>query len=647
LFFVLSGYLITGLLVDKGVHGSRVTLSKFYAQRTRRLMPALALMLIAVGVAVHFWEPSWQWSTRRGDLISTLFYYANWHFIASDQSYFEQFGSVSPLRHVWSLAIEEQFYLVWPLLVALAARWLAGGHRWRRVAVAAGLVGGTVSSAVTMVAVYDPAIPTRAYVGTDARAQQVLIGALLALAVRQAAARRAMYAERAAAWMAFAAVAATVALMLTVSDKGGFYFHGGATLAALVFAVLIWTVETAPAAVVARAFSWWPLRATGRISYGLYLWHWPVILFLPETLLAGLPALPVRIAATLVLAVGSYHLVEAPIRRGRPSFAVATPRRVAFAAATALAGCATVSVLATGGRAVPGELQTGELAAGTSTVQQEHPTPANRLPIPAPAARTGPVVVTTGCGPDDLVCERVHVEPGQPVFAVIGDSVARSLDAGMIDMAMRAGWGYVLAARIGCGVAGLVTFLGPQPTEASYACQRDVPPRIRRALDAYHPQLVIAFSRWEAVPHVLPDGTVVQAPTDRWAADVHDGLVSLARTVTGAGARLALVGTIPLIYSDAECRRRGPDAEGCIRRPDPLTDAHNRVIRTAAADVPNTDFVGMLDAICPADRCDPVVDGVAPLYDGVHFSPAGARWFTTKLESRLRKKCLLEACPPR
>src|SRR4051794_13680345 len=240
LFFVLSGYLITGLLLDEYDRRGRIGLPAFYARRVRRLMPALLLVLLAVGAAGRVLEPPWSWSGRRGDLLATLFYYANWHFIATDQSYFAEFTAQSPLRHAWSLAIEEQFYLVWPLLMVVLLRY---ARRWLPALVAA----GAAASAIAMVALYSPAGPTRAYAGTDARAQQLLIGALLAIV--------ALPHRPWAARLGLPALLAGGVLAVTVHDDGRFYYHGGATVVAVVGGVLLCAADQSPASVVSRLLS--------------------------------------------------------------------------------------------------------------------------------------------------------------------------------------------------------------------------------------------------------------------------------------------------------------------------------------------------------------------------------------------------------
>src|SRR2546429_6663696 len=176
-FFVLSGFLITSLLVGEWARHGGISFAGFWARRARRLLPALLLVLLAVAAFAVLEAPADQLDGLRGDGLATLFYGANWRFIASGQSYFNLFTEASPLRHMWSLAIEEQFYLVWPLITFVCLR-LARGRHWLL-----GLVcgAGAGASVATMAVLYDPSDPSRAYYGTDSRAHLLLIGAGLAL----------------------------------------------------------------------------------------------------------------------------------------------------------------------------------------------------------------------------------------------------------------------------------------------------------------------------------------------------------------------------------------------------------------------------------------------------------------------------------
>src|SRR5580700_4188922 len=179
-FFVLSGFLITLLLMKEWARSGTIRLRHFWARRARRLLPALFILLAAIGLYIVYFAPSGSQSALRGDALSTLLYFANWHQIFTGQSYFAQVaaGSApSPLLHTWTLAIEEQFYLVWPILAVVILK--VSRSRWVLLAVA---VAGTLASAIEMAVLFHPHMdPSRIYWGTDTRAQDLLTGAVLGI----------------------------------------------------------------------------------------------------------------------------------------------------------------------------------------------------------------------------------------------------------------------------------------------------------------------------------------------------------------------------------------------------------------------------------------------------------------------------------
>jgi peptidoglycan/LPS O-acetylase OafA/YrhL len=187
-FFVLSGYLISSLLLSEWARRGRIDLRAFWARRARRLLPAVFLLLLALAAYAAIAAPADQLDRLRGDALATLLYVQNWWLILQGQSYFDLYAAPSPLRHAWSLAIEEQFYLLWPLVVFAALR---GRGESRRPILLTCLLG-TFASAAWMWACFDPVDPSRAYYGTGARAQTLLVGALLAVALegRDGIARR-------------------------------------------------------------------------------------------------------------------------------------------------------------------------------------------------------------------------------------------------------------------------------------------------------------------------------------------------------------------------------------------------------------------------------------------------------------------------
>ena len=361
LFFMLSGYLITSLLVVERRTRGGIALGRVLGPPGRRLLPALIVMLAGVAVC---WRPDRRRRppAYRGDALATLGYVANWERMLAAVSYWDIFARPSPLDHTWSLAIEEQFYLVWPL-VALV---VLGGWRLRRrpmPARAGGPVAGTDAGNGPARSTAPTAAQPGPIEGAPARAARTGRWPGVARRARTAvvagrhqpgllrnrrpprpdpprggrgdgdgpawpARRAAVVALDAVAAIALAGMAAA---MLVVDGQGAYYRGGLAafTVAALVVMV---AVTGGPPGRVGRALSWSPLAALGVISYGVYLWHWPVIVYLtPERLgVRRSVAQAVCVVVTLALAVGSYRLVERPIRRG----ALSGRRAIGVAAAS-------------------------------------------------------------------------------------------------------------------------------------------------------------------------------------------------------------------------------------------------------------------------------------------------------------------------
>jgi peptidoglycan/LPS O-acetylase OafA/YrhL len=311
LFFALSGYLITDLLLREIAATGAVSLVAFWGRRIRRLLPALAVMLAVVTLLV--------WAAGPPDLVRTTLSdgpwvqanLINWHLLAESAGYWDRFGADRVFGHLWSIAVEEQFYLVWPVLVLVVARW--GRRVEGRVALVAILVSAV--SLILMVALVDAADPTRVYTGTDTRAFSLLLGAAVATRpVRDALART--VGGRAGGVLALLAVGMGAAWSLVDGVKSVWLFTGGLFLHSLAGALLVGLCVQGPHTVVARALSWRPLRWLGLISYSVYLWHWPIIVLLsPErTGLDGWVRTLVVYAASIGLAALSKYLVEDPIR---------------------------------------------------------------------------------------------------------------------------------------------------------------------------------------------------------------------------------------------------------------------------------------------------------------------------------------------
>jgi peptidoglycan/LPS O-acetylase OafA/YrhL len=384
LFFVLSGFLITSLLVAERAGTGGIALGRFWARRARRLLPALFVVLLAVAFLIVTLTPAGDRPTFRGEALATLGYAANWQAMLDETGYWDMFLQPSPLDHMWSLAIEEQFYVAWPLVVAgLFA--LAGRRRWSgtRVVAGASLAGAAVSFAV-LATVYSPLDTNRAYYGTDSRVGPTLLGAALAAVSAERLRARAGGVEaprRPGLLPAVGVVAGAVMAWAVVAldGTGPAYYRGGLVAFALASVALVHVVTSGGAGWTGRVLSVGPLRVLGLISYGVYLWHWPVIVYMtPERMnIAGWALDGLRIGATLAAAAVSYVVVEQPIRRGALRGPMVRASLVGAIAATAVA----VLVTTAGVARVPGTdlaMATGGTA-GVGVYPEAIPSGARRI----------------------------------------------------------------------------------------------------------------------------------------------------------------------------------------------------------------------------------------------------------------------------
>ncbi len=613
IFFVLSGYLITSMLVSN-LDRRGIQLGSFWARRARRLLPAVLVLCIAIAGAVHWMGPVPDWSQRQADLLWTIFYGMNWHLIASDQNYFAGYLGASPLRHAWSLSIEEQFYVAWPLALVLFTRWL----RTPKMALAVLVVLGVIGSAVVMDVLFDPGAPSRAYYGTDSRAHQLLVGALLGLGMTWLPSLN----QDRGKVVDLVAVVGTLTVataFVAVPDSWPGYYRGGSLLLSVIVAVLLWTIESRPLGVVGRILSLAPLRWLGQISYGLYLWHWPVILFAGTALVAlfGSRVSPLmknsswvnlmRILLTVGIASVSYYVLEQPIRRGKLLCLRLTNRWVLGLAPTAMLTTAVVSVLLT---AVP--------------------------PPTAKAIEPGEYT----CPDLTVVCARyTGSSRSRPVLAVIGDSTARSLDSGITDLSQKYDWTYVAAAQDGCSIIDRVP-VGTAEHRYNTLCPHLDAVVRQELLDVYRPNLIIAMERFLLSDFLGNSGQLLVAGSAAHIRETEQGLENVAAALTSRGAMLVFIdilpAELPLDCSNQSVGAR-PDCH-VSGSSDQITAQYNSLIDRVAARHPDTmRVISLSSVVCPSDFCVPKIDGILLRYDRYHFTKAGAHWLAPYLYQELER----------
>jgi peptidoglycan/LPS O-acetylase OafA/YrhL/lysophospholipase L1-like esterase len=590
LFFVLSGFLITSLLRAEFEGAGRISLAGFWARRARRLLPALFLALLGVAAYAALFAAPEALPGLRADGLATLFYVANWRAIYAGNDYWDLFEAPSPLEHTWSLAIEEQFYLFWPLLVVLLLK------RFRTSFWSVGVVAALLASAsaLWMASLYDEALSTgRVYFGTDTRAAATLLGAALAAFVRPGDLRLPARTSMVLDLLALAAIAGLGWAWWRLAGTDPVVYRGGLFAAALAACVVIAVVATAPRSLVSRAFAVAPLRWLGVVSYGVYLWHWPLYLVLTpdRTGLDGWALTAARVAASLGVAALSYRVVERPIRRG--ALPGGWPAALAFTGAALVAGALVMATPA--------------------------PPPA------APQLETSQVAET-------------HV-------LLLGDSLAQALAPALRAEATAQGVGLHSLAFLGCGVLESDRLRAGPPLNKVIDLShcRALRTRWQEWVLANAPPVVLLIEGFSGVSDRQLVGIWRHACDPVLDATYAAQLERAVEVLGGGGSRVMIVTPPPMSMRDFVQTHKLilDDLEASQRLSDERMACQNAIRQRVAART-GAEILDLEGFVCPEGICRNDPDGRPMRSDGVHFRDEGARvvatWLLDEIVSRTARQ---------
>jgi peptidoglycan/LPS O-acetylase OafA/YrhL len=628
-FFVISGFLITRLLAGEIERTGRISLATFYARRVKRLMPqALTALAAVAALSALLFSPVRADGVAR-DVIAAGAYSINWRFSAQSADYFAAGSDDSPLVHFWSLAVEEQFYVAWPVLL-LALTW-----PWRRrrtpvrVPLAAALATIVAGSFAYAVLLADEA-PRQAYFSTPARVWELALGGLLAvgLGTRPVGRRTAS----AAAWSGLAAIA-----FATVAFDGGTAFPGvPALVPALGAAGLIVAGASAASAAPVRLLASTAMQRLGRLSYAWYVWHWPALVFAaaafgPLSWMEGL----LVVAASLAPTILTNRWIEEPARRlelhrRRPCAALAAaPAGVLAAAALGiglLLALPSTPTLALADAEGAGQLQRTGAVQGTATALR--PTPRN-------ADKDRPRAWFDGCAVQFKQTSSPPCVYGRPhsttTVVLFGDSHAAQYFDALEPIALRRGWRLVHLTKAGCPPASVSVISATLRGE--YAeCDLWRENALRRIERREHPALVVTSSNVRYT--VVAGGRRLGDKESRLA--MAEGLAKTLGRLRRAAPRVAFIRDAPRPPSDIPSCVAGAmrDLRRCAFRERDAFE-HPDVVTAAARAVRGIRVIDPTRVFCRSGICPAVIGDVLVYRNTGHLT---ATWVYTMrgwLEGRL------------
>jgi peptidoglycan/LPS O-acetylase OafA/YrhL len=647
-FFVISGFLITGLLWREVSTTGTLRLRRFYGARARRLLPASAAVSVITAIGSAVLLPPLQVPSVIGDGIASALYVGNYRFALLFRNYFNAIQPRSPFQHYWSLGVEEQFYLVWPALI-IGTAWLIRRARRRTKAdvtaakipylVVLALVGA-VSFAVSLALSY--VLPALAFFSLPTRAWQLAVGGLVALTAGQWR-RLATLPAAIVGWAGLALILLACTLLSTTTPYPG----TAALLPVLGTALVIVAGCSAASAGCGRVLSSSPMRAVGRVSYSLYLWHWPVLVLAPPLLGHSL-GLAGRLAAVLVscaLAVATLYFIENPLRfaaslRGSP---LGSLMLGGAATAVAVSVCLALQALApsTVGRGAPVAALTvtaapaptgrntdayeaavnnayAQVQTAVAAAAELKTVPSNLEPPLADAAPELKAMFLNGC-------MRAFFQTGQPecatgdtasttTVALVGDSHAAMWNPAFQQVAEQRRWRLETLEREGCPLMNLPI---TNPIRRVLSGCEQWRAQIVTRLRAEHPRLVVV-DMWRG--YGAGYGYVWGfTPYDRaW----NNRLTGLVQQLRGIGAKVLVLGPVPDPHSVVPICLSGHlgDAAACSPPRSTAVNESGIAAESAATKAGGGQYADLTPLFCTADRCQVIVGNALVYCDEHHLT---------------------------
>jgi len=635
-FFVISGFLITSMLVREVEGSGRVSLARFYARRAKRLLPAAVLVLLVTAALVRFFIQRADRPVFAGDVSWAAIYGLNWRLADRSVDYLAEDVGVSPVQHYWSLSVEEQFYLVWPVLLLLVAWWVRRSGWSVRSAMATGLSLVAVPSLVWSIALTRRE-PSIAFFVTTTRIWELSTGAFVAIAAPELA-RLPRPAAAAAAWLGLAGVVTAALVYSTHTPWPGM----AALLPTFATAVVIGAGPAAGDAGPVRLLGIRPMVWIGALSYSLYLWHWPLLVIATArwgelTLLASLAVLALATLAAWL----AYRLVENPVRHA-PAMSRTAWLPLSVGACLSLVGLGAgllVAHLSSGSHSAETRRPRGAAVLAADPHDDPAGLPVDRVdwfvPDPLDARKDVPVAYADDCQVSPASSEPVRCEygdrAGSKTVAMVGDSKIVQWLPALDRIARRRGWRLVTYTKSGCPFTDSLIYLEKyEPYDSCLEWNRKVRDiLLRSSIDA----VITSHNKPGAIERgrrMTHEETILQ---------MADGLHRHWKALRAAGIEVVVVRDTPRPNLNVlRCVTENPDKlTACAYDRAPAEEINaSRAQLQAVARTPGVHWIDLNDAICPTARCAPVIGNALVYRQGSHLTATYVETLTPRLDAALR-----------